>query len=187
MCMSSSRTRPDHPVVLPSGSAWSADARLVGDALTTVGSAAACTNDDTARYLQPTLPRQIAAEVVGDCAATDHDPDRVRALSLPGYALDAVWVCHAALLQAAHTTPDSDEDAGPLAGLLAHYLQDVHHLEVADLIGAVERILAVLSLDLPAARTLLIHLALNPEAVPPEARSAYHDIQAAWRRAGVAC
>ncbi|GGZ20062.1 hypothetical protein GCM10010327_59080 [Streptomyces nitrosporeus] len=51
----SSRTRPDHPVVLPSSSAWDVDARLVGDVLTTVGSAAACTSDDTARYLQPTV------------------------------------------------------------------------------------------------------------------------------------
>ncbi|MFS0697996.1 hypothetical protein [Streptomyces nitrosporeus] len=183
----SSRARPDHPVVLPSSSAWDADARLVGEALTTVGSAAACTSDDTARYLQPTLTWQIAAEVVGDCAATGQDPGRVRALPLPGYALDAVWACHTALLQAAHTTPDSDEDAGPLAGLLTHYLQDVHHLEVPDLMGAVERVLAVLSLDLPAARTLLTHLALHPGADLPEARSAYHDIQAAWRRAGVAC
>jgi len=179
------RTRPDHPVLLPSSPAWSADARLVGEVLATVGSAAACTSDDT-RYLQPTLTWQIAAETVGDCATTDHDPDHVRALSLPGHALDAVWACHAALLQAAGTTPDSDEEAGPLAGLLAHYLKDVHHIEVTDLVGAVERILAVLSLDLPAARTLITHLALNPEA-GPEARSAYANVRAAWRRAGVVC
>ncbi|MDQ1033608.1 hypothetical protein QFZ75_000024 [Streptomyces sp. V3I8] len=181
--MSSSRTRPDHPVVLPSSSAWNADARLVGEVLQTVGSAAACTSDDT-RYLHPTLTWQIAAETVLDCATNDYRPGRVRALPLRGYALNAVWACHAALLQAADTAPDSDDDAGRLAGLLAFYLDSVHHIEVPALIGAVERVLAVLSLDLPAARTLITHLVLNPD-VGPEARSAYDDVRAAWRRAGV--
>ncbi len=79
---------PDRPVLLPSSFAWNADARLVGEVLGTVGSAAARTLDDT-RYLRPTLTRQIAAELVGDCATTDYRPEHVRALTLPVYALDA--------------------------------------------------------------------------------------------------
>jgi hypothetical protein len=46
----------------------------------------------------------------------------LRVLPLPAYALDAVWVCHAALVQDA----DGDDDGEALARLLSPYLVGVH-------------------------------------------------------------
>ncbi|WP_331765770.1 hypothetical protein [Embleya sp. NBC_00896] len=46
----------------------------------------------------------------------------------------------------------------------------------------------MLSLDLPAARKVIAHLVLNPEATPsPAALAALDDVLVAWHRAGVAC
>ncbi|MYW03348.1 hypothetical protein [Streptomyces sp. SID3343] len=172
----------DRPVLLPSSFAWNTDARLVGEVLETVGSAASCTLDDT-RYLQPALTWKIAAELVGDCATTDYHAEHVRALALPVYALNAVWACHAALVQA---TADGDDGGACLVSLLSDYPDPIHSIDLRSLIDALERVLAVLSLDLPAVRKLVIHLVLNAE-VGPEARAACDDVLAAWRRAGVAC
>ncbi|GAB2891318.1 hypothetical protein [Streptomyces mayteni] len=170
----------DRPVLLPSSIEWNADARLVGAALEIVWSAAACTLDDT-RYRVPALKWQIATEVVGDCANTDDRPENVRLLSLPAYALDAVWACHAALHAA-----DSDPDDARLADLLSYYLDSVHSTDLRGLLAAVERVLAVLTLDLPATRELVTHLVLT-SAPSPETRAALDEVLAAWRRAGVPC
>lgn len=176
--MSSPHT--ERPALLPSASAWNADAQLVSEALKTVRSAAAATFDDT-RYLLPTLTWQIAAEVVGDCATTDHHA-RIRVLTLPAYALDAVWNCHAALVRAV----DADDDSERLANLLADYLDGVHGTNLPGLIDALDRVLAVLTLDLPAARKLVARLLLSPEA-SPESQADLDEVRAAWNRAGVAC
>ncbi|MGK5631834.1 hypothetical protein [Streptomyces sp. URMC 123] len=180
--MSSSHAGPDRPVLLPSGLAWNTDARVVGEVLEIVGAAAARCLDDS-RYLAPALTWQVAAELVSDCVVTtDYRPENVRALCLPAFALEAVWACHAALVQAA----EGDDDGERLAGLLSYYLDGVHGIYLRGLIGAVERVLAVLSLDLPAARTLVTHLVLNSKA-SPESGAARDEVLAAWRRAGIAC
>ncbi|WP_329611644.1 hypothetical protein [Kitasatospora herbaricolor] len=126
--MNSPRVGREHPVLLPGGPAWNADARLVGDVLESVWLAAARTRDDT-RYLVPTLTWQIAAELVGDCATTDDRGERMRILALPTYALDAVWACHAALLQAA----DHGGEGTRLARLLSDYLDAVHSTDLRSL------------------------------------------------------
>ncbi|MFJ2645295.1 hypothetical protein ACIO1C_00930 [Streptomyces sp. NPDC087420] len=126
-----------------------------------MGSAAAANLDDTL-YLLPTLTWQIVAELVTDYATTDHRPEHLRALSLPVYALDAAWSCHAALVRAAET----DDESARLASLLSYYLDGAHSIDLRTPIQALERVLAVLSLDLPAARRLMSHLVLNGEAGP---------------------
>jgi hypothetical protein len=146
-----------------------------------VGSAAARTLDDT-RYVLPTLTWQIAAETVGDCASTDHRPENLRILVLPAYALDAVWACRSALADAA----GGDPDAADLADVLALYLYSVHDADLPGLIKALDRVLAVFTLDLPAARTLVTRLALNT-GLSPAALAALDDVLTAWRTAGVAC
>lgn len=172
----------DHPVLLPSSSGWNADARLAGEALETVWSAAAATTLDDTHYLLPPLTWQIAAEVVKGCATNDHRPGHLRVMSLPAYALDAVWSCHAALVQAANR---SDDDAEHLVDLLSFYLDSVHSTDLSRLTAALERVLSVLSLDLPTARTLITHLVLTANTAPDQA--AVDDVLTAWRGAGIAC
>ncbi|MDT0413715.1 MULTISPECIES: hypothetical protein [Streptomyces] len=170
----------DHPVLLPSGAEWGAEARLVGEALRTVQSAAAQRADET-RFVLPLLRWQIAADWIGDCPGTDHGAGGLRILLLPEWALSAVWDCHRALVRAR----DGDEEAADLAGLLGLFLDAVHGLELADLVARLEHVLAVLTLDVPAARTLATHAALQ-QSDAPEAREALTEIFAVWREAGVA-
>ncbi|MFE2936601.1 hypothetical protein [Streptomyces sp. NPDC059278] len=177
---------PDCPVLLPSSFAWATDVRLVGGVLGTVGSAAACILDDT-RYVEPALTWQIAAELVGDCDTTDHRCERVRAMSLPAYALDAVWACRTALIQVTDTEASIDAGSADLADLLSYCLECFHSTDLRSVIEALDRVLAVLTLDLPAARTLMTALVLSPDAVDPEAKSAFEEVLVAWRKAGVSC
>ncbi|BCM72571.1 hypothetical protein CFC35_38940 [Streptomyces sp. FBKL.4005] len=62
----------------------------------------------------------------------------------------------------------------------------VHSADLRSLIDSLERVLAVLSLDVPVVRTLVSHLALNP-GPSADGQAALADVLAAWRRAGVAC
>ncbi|MFB7031540.1 MULTISPECIES: hypothetical protein [unclassified Streptomyces] len=169
------------PVFLPSGRSWNGEARMVGEVLHTVAAAAARTLDDT-RYLLPALTWQVACEQVGDCVTTDHRAEHGRILLLPAHALEAIWACRAALARAT----DPDDDAERLADLLDTdgYLQPVHHTDLPSLIEALDRVLAVLTLDLPAARTLATRVALNGE-IDEEGQAAFDEILAAWRRAKI--
>ncbi|MFF4174126.1 hypothetical protein [Streptomyces sp. NPDC001744] len=54
-----------------------------------------------------------------------------------------------------------DDDAERLAGLLDGCLGPVHHTGLPGLIEALDRVLAVLTPDLPAARALAARVALN--------------------------
>ncbi|MFD9069799.1 hypothetical protein [Streptomyces lasiicapitis] len=164
--MKRSGAAPDRTVLLPSSFAWNADARMVSDAMSLV----------------PTLPWQIAADHVNDCVTTDHRPENVRVLILPAYVLDAVWTCHAALIQAAA----GDDDRAHQVRVLPDYLDAVHGADLQGLIDALERVLAVFSLDLPAARRFVSHLALGL-GTSPEKRAALDEVLTAWQRAGVTC
>ncbi|MFD4257685.1 hypothetical protein ACFWR9_08635 [Streptomyces sp. NPDC058534] len=132
--------------------------------------------------LVPALPWQIGADHVRDCVTTDHRPENVRVLILPAYALEAVWTCHTALINAAV----GDDDRARLVRALPDYLDAVHGTDLQGLIEALERVLAVFSLDLPAARQFVSHLALGL-GTSPEKRAALDEVLAAWKRAGVAC
>ncbi|MER5442584.1 hypothetical protein [Streptomyces sp. NPDC002790] len=155
----------DRTVLLPSSFAWNSDARIVSDALSLV----------------PALPWQIAADHVRDCVTTDHRPENLRVLILPPYVLEAVWTCHTTLINAA-----GDGDQVHLVRVLPDYLDAVHDIDLQGLIEALERVLAVFTLDLPAARQFVSHLALGLGA-GPERRAALDAVLAAWKRAGVAC
>lgn len=164
------------PVFLPSSPSWNAQAHLVGEVLHTVAATAARTLDDT-RYLVPSLTWQVAADQVRDCVTTDHHPDRLRILLLPAHVLEAIWSCRTALTRA------TGHDAERLAGLLDSYLDPVHDIDLPGLMDALDQVLAVLTLDLPAARTLAARVALN-RGIREEDQEVLDEIRAAWRRTG---
>ncbi|MFJ4774035.1 hypothetical protein ACIP88_33840 [Streptomyces uncialis] len=168
----------DRPVLLPSSVEWSEETRSVGEALRAVAAAASATGDDT-RYVLPPLRWQIAADWVGDCPTVDHGADNLRIMMLPEYALNALWDCHGALVRAR----DGDGEAERLAGLLALYLH--HDTDLHGLVARLERVAAVLCLDITAVRTLATHVALK-QGNAPEAVQAVTEILTAWREAGVA-
>ncbi|MGA5874021.1 hypothetical protein [Streptomyces cinereoruber] len=148
---------------------------MVGEALGTVAATAARTLDDT-RYLLPALTWQVAADQIADCVTTDHRAKHLRVLLLSAHALEAVWACRAALIRAT----GHNDDAERLADLLDGYLQPVHHTGLSGLIEAVDRVLAVLTLDLSIARTLAARVALNGEiGEGEEGRAAFDEVLAA--------
>ncbi|WP_328373473.1 hypothetical protein OG800_50370 (plasmid) [Streptomyces sp. NBC_00445] len=169
----------DRPVLLPSSVEWSEETRLLGEALRTVQAAASATDDD-ARYVLPPLPWQIAADWVGDCHTVDHGVENLRIMMLPAYALGAVWDCHGAF----GCARDGDVEAARLADLLSPYLQ-AYDTDLYGLVARLERVIAVLCLDIAAVRTLATHLALK-QGNAPDAVQAVTEILAAWRKAGVA-
>ncbi|MET9347759.1 hypothetical protein [Streptomyces termitum] len=146
--------------------------------LHTVAAAATRTLDDT-RYLLSALTWQVAADQVSDCVTTDHHPDHLRILLLPAPALEALWSCHTALTR----TTGHDDDAERLAGLLDAYLEPVHDIPLPGLLDALDRVLAVQGVDLPAARTLATRAALNG-GLREEDRAVLDEIREAWRRTG---
>ena len=121
---------------------------------------------------------------MGDLATDDHGPENLRAASVPAFALDAVWACRAALAQAADSSPGGD--GARLAGLLPDYLEVVHDTDLRGLTAMLERILAVLTLDLPGTDMLLTRLLLQQEA-SPDHLAVLDDVRVAWRNAGVDC
>ncbi|MFE5512235.1 hypothetical protein ACFQ9J_16750 [Streptomyces sp. NPDC056529] len=144
--MNSAGSIVPRPVFLPSGFFWNTEARMVGEALRTVVAAAVRALDGT-RYLVPALTWQVAADQIADCVTTDHRADHVRVLLLPAHALEAIWACRAALVRT------TGHDAERLADLLDGYLQPAHHTGLPGLIETLDRVLAILALDLPPTRT----------------------------------
>ncbi|MEV6551296.1 hypothetical protein AB0M57_21655 [Streptomyces sp. NPDC051597] len=109
--------------------------------------------------------------------------EHVRALILPADALDAARTCHAALPLAA----TDDREGASLTGLSsATTPAPCSPSKLSTVLHALEHVLAVPSLDLPAARALLTRLVLDPAAVP-QTQAAFSDILAEWRTAGIAC
>ncbi|MER8237322.1 hypothetical protein [Streptomyces sp. NPDC094049] len=168
----------DRPVLLPSEAGWSADVRLVSRVLEIAQAAAENYPDD---FIEPSVTWQIASEAIGDCATTDNRPENVRILILQPHVLKAVWACHQALGRALHR----DDDAERLADLLTPYLHMVRETDLRSTIDTLERVLAVVALDLPAARTLATRIALSGN-LGDTGRAALDEILAAWRRAGIA-
>ncbi|MCT2546905.1 hypothetical protein [Streptomyces atratus] len=71
---------------------------------------------------------------------------------------------------------------------LSYCLDCFHSTDLRSGIEALDRFLAVLSLDLPAARTLMTTFVLSPEAIGGlEAKSAFDEVLVVWRKAGVDC
>ncbi len=99
---------------------------------------------------------------------------------VPEDALRAVWDCYGALVHAR----DGDVEAAQLADLLSPYLRACD-TDLDGLVACLERVLAVLTLGIAAARTLAEHLA-RKQGDAPEAVHAVNEILAEWRKAGVA-
>ncbi|MFJ7201861.1 hypothetical protein ACIQV4_41440, partial [Streptomyces sp. NPDC098926] len=75
------------------------------------------------------------------------------------------WACRTALVQVTGSDAGIDADSADLADLLSYCLDCFHSTDLRSVIEALDRVLAVLSLDPPAARTLMTTFALSPEAI----------------------
>ncbi|MCA1223407.1 hypothetical protein [Streptomyces sp. 8L] len=180
------RQRADYPCVLPGDPTWIHEAGYVQDILTSLAAAAAVAHDygDPEKYVLPHLPFQVAADTIGrirsDMPPARHDA--VFLMALPAFQLEALWQALGVLRRAR----DEDGDAAEVLDLVRDYTMHcfVPPRRVDDVVTDMERILAVLSLDIPAVHTVATALLLKGER-GNDFRSARDDLFAAWRAAGV--
>ncbi|MEU4507727.1 hypothetical protein [Streptomyces sp. NPDC024089] len=166
----------DRPALLPVGEEWRAAVHLVRESLETARAFA-----PGSRCLLPPVTWEVAADLVGDCATVDA-PGAVCVTVLPGYRLKALRACRDALVGAAAADPD----AAYLTDQLAYYLDLAHGTDLPTLARTTTMVLAVLTPDLVAASTLITHLSVG-SGDDASMRTAYDEVVAAWRRAGLAC
>ncbi|MER5748057.1 hypothetical protein ABT097_32910 [Streptomyces sp. NPDC002225] len=166
----------DRPVLLPATAEWKSAVRLVSESLET-----ALVFAEGARCVLPRLTRENAADLVGDCATAD-EPETVCVTVLPAYRLEALRACHDALARASAGDPGTKF----LADQQSYYLDLAHGTDLPDLTRTTAMVLAVLTLDLAAASTLITHLTVGSDD-DASMRTAYDEVVAAWRLAGLAC
>ncbi|MFI9630524.1 hypothetical protein [Streptomyces sp. NPDC052042] len=180
------KQRADSPCVLPGDPAWIHDARYVQDILASLAAAAAVAHDygDPEKYVLPHLPFQVAADTIGQIRS-DLPParhDTVYLMALPAFQLEALWQVLGVLQRAR----DADEDATEVLDLVRDYAMRccLPPRRVDDVVSDMERILAILSLDIPAVHKVSTTLLLEGER-DDAFRSARDELFAAWRAAGI--
>ena len=170
---------------MPGDPAWIENARPVQELLELLTALAAVAEDPDA-YVLHHVPYQVAAETIGDIRADL--PDRpsgrglgVYLLALPGFRLDALWQVLAVLRRA----QDRDPDADRILAFAEDYGGHAFHppRKVGDFIADLERVLAVLTLDIPAVASVATTLILSRER-DADFASACAQLHAAWKAAG---
>ncbi|MEV3857561.1 hypothetical protein AB0J38_24940 [Streptomyces sp. NPDC050095] len=152
----------------------------------TLAAAAAVAHDygDPEKYVLPHLPYRVAADAIGQIRS-DMPPSRrgaMNLMALPAFKLEALWQVLGVLRRAR----DEDEDAREVLELVHDYATRCFLPPrcVNDVIADLERVGAVLSLDIPAVRTVATTLLLQGEH-DDNFRAAHVDLLAAWRAVGV--
>ncbi|MEU6406221.1 hypothetical protein [Streptomyces sp. NPDC046985] len=143
---------------------------------------------ETDRYVLPPLTYQIAVDVLGDIRAqipdrsSQIDGCRVLLLVVEGHELEALWDVLAVLRRAR----DGDEDTGELSSLVEDRLRESHlrPRTFTDVISELERVLTLLTLDIPAVRSVATALLLNQDP-DEELRQAYAQLSDVWRSVGI--
>ncbi|MFE3152232.1 hypothetical protein ACFXJ6_37245 [Streptomyces sp. NPDC059218] len=187
-------SRPDHPCVLPAIPSWLHDVHVLDTlVLPQLADAVEDENDTGIAAGLPDAPYRAAADAVNNLStALPHPPpgpasglrdtsDAVFLRAVPAWETEALWRVHIALMQA----QDGEPDAAGLGDLLQEVGEDCNPPQAAaDIVGRLNRVLAVLLLDIPAVRTLATALVLSTPQ-DTHVQTAYEQIHAAWATAGI--
>ncbi|MFI5774667.1 hypothetical protein ACIA74_40600 [Streptomyces sp. NPDC051658] len=99
--------------------------------------------------------------------------------AVPAWETDALWQVHVALRRAR----DGEPDTAALGDLLREVGEDCHPPQTAaDITDRLNRVLAVLLLDIPAVRTLATALDTPQDT---DIQNTYEQIRTAWATAGI--
>ncbi|MET8566435.1 hypothetical protein ABZV75_39990 [Streptomyces flaveolus] len=181
----------DQPCVLPADPAWFQEAGWVENVLGHVAAAYAAVAhaDEADRYILPPLTYRIAADTLS--SIRDQIPDtppragvHILLLVVKGHELDALWDVLTVLRRAR----DRDADTEELFSLVGDYVGECYlppHT-VEDVINELEHILALLTLDIPAVRSVATALLLKQDR-DEEFRRAYEQLSDVWQSVGVSC
>lgn len=164
------------------------NARHLEDAFDLLGRAAEAAEDrgETDLYVLPGLVYRIAEDAIGRISAEVLDPEAARPavslLVLPAFELDALWKVLAVLRRARA----GDQGAAEVLGLVQDYGEHCcSPPRTADtFVVDLEKVLTVLTLDIPASRSVASAFALD-RAPGFACHTAYEQLAAVWKAAGI--
>ncbi|WP_405914465.1 hypothetical protein OG760_37235 (plasmid) [Streptomyces sp. NBC_00963] len=183
--MISSASLPDRPCVLPSFPSWISDVQWLDLVLLDqLAGAAGDTIKDGPPL--PDAPYQTAADAINNLAADLDEPpatvqDSVYLKAVPAWEVDALWQVLLVLREAQADTPGTT-GLRELLEEIGTYSSPTRSPKEA--IASLERVLAVLLLDIPAVRTLATALILKTPWNSAAAAAAAQ-IHRAWSSAGI--
>ncbi|MFD4833582.1 hypothetical protein ACFWPV_27590 [Streptomyces uncialis] len=158
------RQRPDRVCVLPGDPAWIGAASYLEDTFRLLGRAAEVAEDrgDADRYVLTGLTYRIAECAIGRIKDEVLTPEAgrpaVHLLTVPAFELDALWK----VLEVLRRAGDGEENAVGVLELIESFGQCFSPSRTAAaFITDLERVLAVLTLDIPAGRDLTAALVLD--------------------------
>ncbi|WP_331753782.1 hypothetical protein OG298_01580 [Streptomyces sp. NBC_01005] len=187
--------RPDHPCVLPFIPSWLHDVHVLDTmVLPQLADAVEDENDTGSSAGLPDVLYRAAADAINNLATALPQPpasssatsigvtsDAVFLRAVPAWETEALWQVHIALQRVQSGEPD----ASGLGELLEEVGEDCNPPQAAaDIVGRLNRVLAVLLLDIPAVRTLATALVLNTPQ-DTHIQTAYEQLRAAWTTAGI--
>lgn len=181
------RQQSDHVCVLPGNPAWLERASYIED-LTGLLAAAADTAADRGqedRYVLPGLTYRIAQESMGHVKnavlTPSAAPALARVMAMPAFRLDALWM----VLDVLRCARDGAGGAATVRDLVDGYGECLEPERTAEDVAAdLERVLAVLTLNVPAGRDIAAAVVLN-QPVDRRVTAAYRQLAAAWQAAGI--
>lgn len=181
-------TAPDLAWVLPGRPEWIRDVAYLSEQVLEILACAAEANTayrGDNRYLLPAdtyLTGAATIAMLAEAVPEDGDTGQVVLCPLPAWKLDKLWDVLLVLGRTVAGDPDTDVVRDLLEDLVADEVAPAGTVEqVAD---DLERILAVLMLDLPAIKVVATAVALDRER-GQGVIDAYQQITAAWTAAGV--
>ncbi|MFC1431372.1 hypothetical protein ACEZDB_12025 [Streptacidiphilus sp. N1-3] len=180
---------PDLACVLPGRPEWIQDAAYLGDEgvldFLACAAAADSAHQDDSGYLLPAGTYRTAALTIASLAAAvpkDGCAGQVVLCPMPAWKLETLWDVLLVLRRTVAGDPDTDVVRDLLDDLVTYEVVPARTVEqVAD---DLERVLAVLMLDLPATKVVATAVALDRER-DQGVIDAYRQITAAWTAAGV--
>lgn len=180
-------TGTDRACVLPGRPEWIHDVAYLNDRVLEILASAAAANAfrDDNRYLLPYDTYRTAGLTIASLAEAvpeDGGAGQVVLCPLPAWKLEKLWDVLLVLRRTVAGDPDTDVVRDLLDDLVTYGVAPARTVEqVAD---DMERVLAVLMLDLPAIKVVATAVALEQER-DQGVIDAYQQITAAWTAAGV--
>ncbi|MFE7528017.1 hypothetical protein ACFU7Y_20205 [Kitasatospora sp. NPDC057542] len=173
--------------MLPGRPGWIRDVAYLGDEVLeslAVATAASAYRDDN-RYLLPAGTYRTAGLVVEALAGVvpgDGGPGQVVLYALPAWKLEALWDVLLVLRRTAAGDPETDVVRETLDILCGHPFMPAR--TVQQIAADLEKVVSVLTLDLPAVTVVATAVVLGEERGEAVV-DAYRAITAAWTAAGV--
>ncbi|MBB4890397.1 hypothetical protein [Streptomyces netropsis] len=183
------RQQPDRVCVLPGDTSWIEGAAHLEQTFGLLGRAVevAEDRDDADRYLLPALTYRIAENAIGgikdSVLAPEAEGSAFHMVVVPAFELDALWKV-LEVLRGARDGEAGTVELRELLELIGFNGYSSASRTLADYVADLERVLTVLTLDIPAGRDL--NAAFCLDSTPGfDFNATYEQLATVWRTAGI--